>query len=187
MYDPIEFWNNRKHPNSDKRSEWQKFRYDLHANFIEKNIRGCNKILDFGAGKGGFFKLYNKLGIKKVISYDISDSFEEAILERGTKFNFNHMHIVNKVLVPKFNFKVDAVVCCNSLQHSRPENILDVLKELKRVSNKIIGLESFWLENAYKPDRHWTAHNYPEICKKMGWGITKEFIDTHKQLHFVIL
>lgn len=186
-YDPIEFWNNREHPNSSGRDEWQPFRYNLHANYIKKHIKGCESILDFGSGKGGFFRIYDKEGIKKVYTYDISESFKEDIIDHGKKFNFEHIHIIDKVLVPSLKFKVDAIICCNSLQHTKPENIVDVIRELKKAGKKIIALESYNPSKKYNECIHYCSHNYFEICKENKWKIIDEdYQEQYKQLHFVI-
>lgn len=190
-YNAIDFWNERKHPNSSGRDEWQPFRYKIHSNYIEKNLSGCKNVLDFGSGKGGFFKLYEKLNIKEVFTYDISESFENDIIKHGKKFKFKHTHIVKKELVPKFHkdLKVDAVICCNVLQHSRTENIEYVLKELYIVGKKIVCLEHY--DNNTSKDYdciHYRPHDYKKICEYNGWKMANiEKPSSIKQLHFVII
>lgn len=190
-YNPIEFWNKCKHPNSSGRDGWQNFRLKLHSEYIKKNLNGCKKILDFGSGKGQMFYIYDDVGVQTVISYDISESFKKDIIEHGQKFNFNHIHVVRMFLVPEFQdyFKVDAVVCCNVLQSSRFEDIENVLKELYRISDKIICLEHHDNNKSKDYDYiHYRPHNYKKICKNNGWKmINIEYPGSLKQIHFVIV
>lgn len=186
-YRPIKYWSDRIFDNSNSRSGWQPFRYKIHENFIRQHIDGCKKILDFGAGQKSYFPLYEEMGIEKVITYDITNVFKDDIIKYGKEFNFKHDHIVKRVLVPKFkDMKVDAVICCNVLQHSRPEHVVKVMKELYRISNKIIGLELYDPSRENKDHIHFFTYDYPKICEENGWNIKYEQIKSIKHLHFVI-
>lgn len=187
-YDPIKFWNNREHPNSKHQSDWQPFRYTIHKNFIKPNIIGMKSILDFGAGKGGFFEIYQEVGIKRVYSYDITNTFKNAIIEHGKKFDFEHIHIIDKVLIPNFDIDtVDGAVSCSCFHHSRPKDIEEVMKQVKKVAKRIIGLEFYNPERKHDYNKHYYSHDYYDIFKRNNWKlIKKDYVHSIKQLHFVV-
>ena len=94
----------------------------LCVEFLEKYVKGKEKLLDIGCGSGILMLIGKKLGMKKVIGIDIDEKVRDVVLENFSKNGINDdFEVIIGNLVDDVNDKYDLVV----------SNILvDVLEKL---------------------------------------------------------
>lgn len=166
-YNEIKYWNNRKKPTSCLPDYTKK-----HIEYLKSQLKDCKNIIDVGAGVGRLFEAYSDL--KMVQACDISLLYKYPITEKSKNynFNFNWTHIINIKKLPFDNKQFDCTVSSEVLLHQRPENIVDIMKELLRVSNKVIVIT--WMENNikfdndnknYNPEQYCFNYDYNKLCK----------------------
>lgn len=169
-YIPEKFWNKAKHPN---RKDQPIEKTEKHLNYIKENIKDWEYILDYGCGIGRTFDIYNKT--HKIIGADISETYKNRIKERANELdlNFEWIHIRDNKISYKDKY-FDSVVCCLVLMHIRPFEISDLMKELARVSKKVIVItkctdNSKDNENLENKKKYYTKrykYDYIDICNK---------------------
>jgi len=181
MYNEIQYWNKRKNPNSKEGS------CNLPVSFlcyIKKHLEGCNYVLEFGPGVGRVFAAYGSL--KQIECFDITNrhlaTLTSAARNYNFKMNFTLGHEVG--VTPYKNKEFDATVVCQVLLHQKPQNINRVMKELLRISNKVIVVS--WRENG-KPigsGGYCFNYDYLKICNDVGWQTFDVRYDS-KHIYFV--
>ena len=102
----------------------------LCVEFLEKYVKGKEKLLDIGCGSGILMLIGKKLGVKKVVGIDIDEKVRDVVLENFSKNGINNdFEVIIGNLVDDVNGKYDLVV----------SNILvDVLEKLLEDIEKIL-------------------------------------------------
>lgn len=102
----------------------------LCVEFLEKYVKGKEKLLDIGCGSGILMLIGKKLGVKKVVGIDIDEKVRDVVLENFSKNGINDdFEVIIGNLVDDVNGKYDLVV----------SNILvDVLEKLLEDIEKIL-------------------------------------------------
>lgn len=187
-YDEIKFWNNKKWPNAKLPQEMVE-KYPL--NYLNKNIKEAKSILDFGPGVGRMFPAFKNAF--SVEAYDISSKWEKEIKKEANDYNFSfNLYIDPNPILGKTPYKdkqFDACVVMSVLMHQRPQHIETIMKELIRVSKKVI-VGTYMDENRKfsktEQDKKKYNHDYKSICKNNNWVIeNKEYGSTKAFIYFV--
>ena len=102
----------------------------LCVEFLEKYVKGKEKLLDIGCGSGILMLIGKKLGVKKVVGIDIDEKVRDVVLENFYKNGINDdFEVIIGNLVDDVNEKYNLVV----------SNILvDVLEKLLEDIEKIL-------------------------------------------------
>ena len=102
----------------------------LCVEFLEKYVKGKEKLLDIGCGSGILMLIGKKLGVKKVVGIDIDEKVRDVVLENFSKNGINNdFEVIIGNLVDDVNGKYNLVV----------SNILvDVLEKLLEDIEKIL-------------------------------------------------
>lgn len=140
MYNEVAYWNKRTNPNSSNPKTTEK-----HISFVNKNIKSKDKILDFGPGVGRILPAYEN--INKIWAFDVSSEYSKKLMDKSKKINLEIDLTVNKeenIKLPYEDNQFDSVVCISVLLHQRPQNIINIMKELSRVGKKVIVVS--WYE-----------------------------------------
>ena len=180
MYDEAGYWNARENPNSPESKE-------LDVKYLKKHLVDANFALDFGPGVGRTFDAYEKQ--TAICGYDITSRYFELARQRAEELGLCYVPIfVRKIEPIKFPKKFfDAAVCCEVLLHQRPENIEFIMKDLLRVSSKVIVVTYQNLDAEFDTEgsfNHCYNHDYRGICERNGWKM-KHVKQTSNQLFFV--
>ena len=178
MYDEVRYWNARENPNSSDSSR-------ADHDYLRKHLKGTASVLDFGPGVGRTFDVYNG---QIVCGYDITSQYEGKAIERADLLGMDY-HPISAKEIEKLPFShevFDAAVCCEVLHHQRPENIEFIMRDLLRVSGKVIVVAAHNPDVAFDTrinQSHCYNHDYRGICERNGWGVT-EMEQTENQLFF---
>jgi len=193
-YDAVEFWNQVEKPIPNR--ELTNYEIEYNIKFIKDNIKDCEKILDFGPGKGRLFKAYKN---KYLEAYDISSAFKNDVLLEASKlplkgeFKFTIEKEIKEL--PYEDKSFDSVVAMLVLLHQKPKDIIFIMSELLRVGKKVI-ISTYWdpNKNYLEPNQEYISlarkhnYNYEQICKDNGWKF--KFInhrpDFHNHLYFIM-
>ncbi|MFW5945059.1 MAG: class I SAM-dependent methyltransferase [Bacteroidota bacterium] len=126
MYDPIKYWSERTNPISRETPQWAQ-------DYIKKHIVG-NDILDYGPGEGDNFHLFKGY---RVTGLDIVETYKQKALERAKELDLDYTHITGDLsMIDDYSF--DTVVCSKVLLHVPYSEIGDVIRELERISGRIV-------------------------------------------------
>jgi len=181
MYNEIKYWNKRKNPNSKEGS------YNLPVNYlkyIKKHLEGCNYVLEFGPGVGRVFAAYGLL--KQLECFDITNRHLAALSSAAKKYNFKmNFTLGYEVGVTPYKDKeFDATVVCQVLLHQNPNNIIKVMTELLRISNKVIVVS--WREDGKSigSGGYCFNHDYLKICNDAEWQTSDIRYDS-KHIYFI--
>jgi len=174
IYNEFTYWNRRSEPSSapeDYNTE--------HLFYIEKHLEGMEYILDFGPGIGRMFPAYGD--IRNVTGCDISTLYSERVMEESKNFPFKFKldHTDEPFHLSYGHKEFDAVVSCAVFLHCRPETIMSQMKELIRVSKKVITVSKYdeniefdepviLCKNKYRCNFN---YNYYQICEDNNWTI----------------
>jgi len=191
MYNEVEFWNWNKTPIPKKELEDKEIQ--MVSDFINKEIKNCKKILDFGSGKGRL--LHNFVNIEHVECYDISNKWENDVRQISNNLKLkNFKYTIEKTIkkLPYENNEFDAVVCSLVLLHQRPNNIMNVMEELCRIGKKIIVITHQNREKDFiNPTKEEIEtgkkkkfnYNYIQICKDNNWSYNEYLYRTERISH----
>ena len=187
IYDEVKYWNSRKNPNSASEKSTKK-----HISFIRKYIQDNKYILDFGPGVGRTFSAYENLNVK-VEGYDISNKYAKQVMLKSKSLNMDfNLTIGNEIKdLPYEDNTFDCSVAISVLIHQKPNHIISVMKELVRVSKRVIvvswyePVRSFAnLNKIVNSNEYCFNYDYPDICKSNKWHIIHKHIED-KQIFFV--
>lgn len=164
VYDEYDYWNTRLHPSS-RDVEY----IDANLEYISKCVLGAERLLDFGPGVGRTFSAYQ--GVSYVEGYDISTVYKERAIERASKLELTFVHTINTsgdpTYIPYDDKWFDVVVASNTLLHQKPENIVSIMKELIRISKKVVVITAA----GFSGTPHCFYHDYLKICLEQKWII----------------
>jgi len=178
VYDVVKYWNERENPCSTVIEKIT----NPHLNYLKKQIVGCKNILDFGPGYGRLFEAYE--GIDEVVGVDVTGQHEKKLKEAAKKYGFDFNLIIrtdnfSKIEYPNKYF--DAVVVVEVLFHQPPDVIEFVMKELNRISQKVVVVTGMNLSKKFDElgkyipsDQYCFTYDYYKICKKNKWNIRNE-------------
>lgn len=182
-YSPKKFWTERIGGRNDTESYVSWFK-DIVL-LLKKNK--CKNIIEIGCGTGtnlGYIK-------KKMPKIDCngfnpanSNLVADIALGKTLYKNINIYQANNTKELSQIKDKsFDCVLCAGILMHTRPKEIETVVKEIKRISNKII----FTYEQDKRteiglrhPNNFVFYHNYKELFK----DLTKVFEKEYKKKHY---
>ena len=177
-YNIVEYWNKRKNPCSTIIEEFTKH----HLNFLKKQVVDCKKILDFGPGYGRLFEAYKNSN--SVVGIDVTNQHENSLKDTAKKHGFDFELFLRTDNFSKIDYPdkfFDAVVTIEVLFHQTPDVIEFLMKELLRVSKKVIAVTGMNLANKfdnlknYKPsNKYCFTYDYYKICRKNNWKIYNE-------------
>ncbi len=103
---------------------------DYYSNFIKKNFKKKDFILDFGSGAGFFSKLFDP---KKYLGVEINKSFLNISKKRNLKHKFR---LLKNDYLKGYENKINFIFINNVLHHLTDEQILSVFSFFKRKLNK---------------------------------------------------
>lgn len=176
-YNIVEYWNERNDPCSKSIAELT----PVHTKYLSKHIIGCDKILDFGPGYGRLFSIYEN---KDITAIDVTEQHKENLIKEAAKQNNKLTFICNKTKVNKIEFEdkhFDVAVVSEVLLHQPPQEIISLMKELLRVSKKVIIITYMNVKEKYEninnkvfDRRYCFNYNYYEICKLNDWVLYGE-------------
>lgn len=178
-YDPIEYWSSRQNPNNaDIRDTYK------HLKFVHRHLKGCEHILDYGPGLGRMFPAYEE--IPEVDGFDISEIYKPHIIELSKSYPFKYRHTVSNTPfnTPYPDKAFDAVVCVSVLMHQPDQGLLDLMKELARVGEKVIVVAWHDQDRNIKGNEICFNHDYLTICLENGLEVLYCEYGTVKQGEF---
>jgi len=177
-YDVVKYWNERDNPCSKSIDNLTA----IHKNYLRSQVFGCDKIMDFGPGYGRMFSAYS--GVSEVIGVDVTKQHKEALYKEAKNQNFKFKLICKKENFDKLDFPdkhFDAVVTSEVLFHQTPNIVVSIMKELIRISQKVIVISYMSLKEPYdklntdfEKNRYCFNYNYYKICKRNKWNIRNE-------------
>jgi ubiquinone/menaquinone biosynthesis C-methylase UbiE len=182
-YREIDFWRKKKWPNARvPQSQLEKYSLKYLREFVGK----AKTILDFGPGVGRMFPAFKDA--HTVEGFDISGKWrnELARAAKHYKFKFN-LTVSDKIgVLPYQDKSFDVAVAMAVFLHQRPAHIEKIMRELIRVSNKVIVGTYMHKGKDFSTvgtDKSKYNHDYIGICRLNGWkaspikyGSTKSFI-----------
>lgn len=185
-YNPKTYWDTRKDPNSYETNHNQIILSEERS-FLKSETIGVNEICVIGPGDGRILDSYID---KKITFVDITENYKEKLLNKFlsggqelSDFTFFKVENINNLSFFTDN-QFEALICSHVLLHVRKEDIESTIKELSRVSKKIIGIAPF---SPYKTSaNHVFVHDYEKICENLNLSIEKKFIKDSGQTRFVI-
>lgn len=184
MYNKIDYWGERKDPNSDKSKTSATLQVEWTKNFLDMH----DNILDYGPGVLRMLDLYKN--INEINFYDISSQYK-SIVEKKCADNgiLIKKYVIDNSGVIKTPFKTnefDVVVCSEVFLHSPDAEIVELINELSRIGKKVIV--STWYEKGnYVHSGHCWTRDYKKILKENNLHIThwEEDLWDNKQVGFV--
>jgi len=161
-YDEYKYWSTRLYPTS-RDAEY----IDANLEYISKCVLGAERLLDFGPGIGRTFSAYQ--GVGYVEGYDISTIYKERAIERASKLGLTFVLTINTsgdpTYIPYDDKWFDVVIASDTLLHQKPENIVFIMKELIRISKKVVVITATGISSS----PHCFYHDYLEICRAQKW------------------
>jgi len=98
---------------------------------IVKSLKNVNSVLDIGTGRGDFCNWAIENLCQDVTGLDFAITPNPNYLNKNIKFIKNTSHEI-----PLLDNSVDLVVSFDVLEHIRPEDITETIKEFSRVTKK---------------------------------------------------
>ena len=155
-YNIINYWNNRKEPNSINtvtNTNLINKQVDFFSSYLEDGMN----VLDVGPGVGRLAKSYT--GVNLTV-FDISEIYKDKLLKEYKKYNINVKNIdikkENWSRLPYKTNQFDVVTSALVLLHQPPATIKNVMSEILRVGKRFVCLST-------RPDSsasHVFNHNY---------------------------
>lgn len=125
-YNPKQYWQDRKDPNSQLEVPIQV------EDYIYTRTEG-QTILDYGVGKGRMLYLYKGFS---VTGLDFVDTYREDCLFEADYLNLDFKHVIGDISDIKEQF--DNVIVAKVLLHILPENIAGIIDSLKAIGDRVI-------------------------------------------------
>lgn len=164
-YNEIEYWNKRRHPNSE-----------INARLSEEEFYIINKyaygnILEYGCGIGRCFPAYTKTA--SVTGIDISAIYRERAVKEADKYelNFTHQVIDSSVDFIFDNNTFDTAFAIKVLQHVKPEYVKEVLDKLTNVASIVVMYNGVFGDDLAP---HCFSHDYETIIENLGLNIIEK-------------
>ena len=111
----------------------------LCVEFLEKYVKGKEKLLDIGCGSGILMLIGKKLGVKKVVGIDIDEKVRDVVLENFCKNDINDdFEVIIGSLVDDVNEKYDLIVS-NILVDVLEKLLEDIEKTLEKGATVIFS------------------------------------------------
>lgn len=123
-------WYNKIYKNRPTYNNADKAKLDIIKNLLKnKNVESLS-ILDVGCGRGHYLRLFREMGFKSILGIDPSQ-------ECATRYLTDVPHIVSDFYsfaknIPTNQYNV--VFCTDVLEHIKPEDIDEFIKELTRLA-----------------------------------------------------
>jgi SAM-dependent methyltransferase len=169
-YDPMEYWNEREHPNTQENPAVSPNEERLLSPFLSK----ANSLLEIGPGIGRLLPLY--VDVPRVVTVDLSQKYKERIETLAASLRIDvESHYIDSALAPlpfrdgEFDVGVVAFVFI----HVPFENIVHSMSEAARCCKNVVVLSTvhrYWpkLGAEYDPKWHCFNHDYEALCKTIG-------------------
>lgn len=170
MYNEVNYWNKRQNPNSADIDSIT----PQHLEFVKSQLEG-KKILEFGPGIGRILPAYTGYDVSV---FDVSTNYLDRLKNKAKSLNIelditidNNPSVQNHI-IPYDDNQFDVVVCVSVLLHQRPQNIVQIMKELARVGKKVIviswseeGIEYEDHKSKYEGDKYCFHYDFNKICR----------------------
>lgn len=177
-YNVVEYWNERDNPCSNTIDKLT----NAHTNYLKQHVKGCKYVMDFGSGYGRLFSIYENG--TNVTGVDVTEQYLVDLMENSLKNGINFSFLHKPDIMSEFHFPdkfFDAVVASEVLFHQTPTTVEFMMKELLRVSKKVIVItymnkkEKYdKLKGNFDKSRYCFNYNYYNIMKKYKWYISNE-------------
>jgi len=136
-YNKIKYWNGRVDPNNS----YSRSITGTQINWMVEQINVEDKtMLDYGPGVGRLIGFYRNF--ENVNFYDISSKYKNQLIQLCEENDIIiDNYIIDKTGKIKTEFddnQFDVLVCSEVLLHVPEDEIIDVMNELARISNKVI-------------------------------------------------
>jgi ubiquinone/menaquinone biosynthesis C-methylase UbiE len=167
-YNPTKYWESRG-------SNYAGIEDDVELHYMEKAVKDLglapdSEILEVGPGYGRIYKLLTGMGFNRTRMCDFVDSMrQECYIRTGIvpqKWD-------GKTL-PYDNDSFDMVVVFDVLLHVPPKDLDNFLKEIKRVSSRLIYVATY-KKGIPKLAPHVFEHNYKKRFEDLTTIKEKEF------------
>jgi len=184
MYDKIEYWGNRKDPNS----ELSKKTSDLQILWTKNFINEDDNILEYGPGVLRLLDLYK--GRKKINFYDISTQYKNSVEKKCKDNNIlieNYIIDNSGEIKTKFkNEEFDVIICSEVFLHSPNNEIEKLMVELARIGKKVIVTTWYEKGKSINTGHCWTR-DYSKLIKDNNLELVywEENLFNNKQLGFI--
>lgn len=137
---------------------------------IERELRGCYRILDLGCGKSSILERlhgnYYSVGV---------DGYPPYIEESKMK-GIHDEYILSDIMKVEFPDKsFDAIICAQVIEHLVPEDAAVLMKRMERWATKKIIMTTPNCESGFSPTEHGHVHEGggdPILMNhKSGWTV----------------
>lgn len=171
----LDFWNNAFALGEDGRAKYaEKLADDPSgrslasgaklADIMISELSGCERLLDYGCGRGWAGLMIKKAGSAEVTAVDLSenavDSAKEIAAMMGVNSGYSAESVSRDWLKSVADGAFDGVVCSNVLDVIPTEVAEDILSEFSRVlvpgGTAVIGL-NYYMEPKDNPERNITV------------------------------
>ena len=215
LYSEKEYWSTRDNPNQSWTGESQvgtsaykfiksgiKSKKPILSNYlnISSKLYGAYKCLDFGPGTGRFIEAY--IGLNMGLEcYDVSDLYSKRLQDRANEYGVRINLTIGESsfnILPYKDKEFDVCVSTMVLLHISPNNILGVMKELSRVSKKVLIMSLYDKEKPFceyrrlfdyglKGEEYYTHvfnYDYPRICLDSNFKILNFEVEGSRRVFF---
>jgi len=171
-YDPVEYWNTRSQPNTEKAPGISQ----MHSDFFHRNIGHAPAILELGPGVGRLFALYKNSRDGVFATLDLTRQHERTVELAAREQNL----VVKQYFIaeadaayPFADNQFDIGVSSFVFIHVPFEYIRHSMSEMARTCRKVIVFASdnpAWpkTEAERKPSTHVFGHDYQALCSDLG-------------------
>lgn len=170
IYEPVRYWQEREHPNTDKRPGISQ----EHADFFRREAVGAASVVEMGPGIGRLFPLYK--GFERIDTVDLSTNYQAQATAAAEAAGISvNPHYLEAALqrYPFDDQTFDLGIASFVLLHVPFENIRATMAELARTCRKVLvmdGEDPRWpaSENERLPSSHCFRHDHDAICSEIG-------------------
>lgn len=176
-YNPVQYWNDKAIPFTPTHGEPES-PVSLSSSLLEMIDRYGHAVdfLDIGSGRGRLCKLItDHIPSARYFMCDISVNMAQLAHE-----NTGHHPTLYQSHLPYANNSFDWVLSFSVLLHVKPINILNMLKELARVSKRHVFISTYTgTDKSLAP--HCFSHDYYELFHLANLWIKEERIFKDRQ------